>query len=77
FSGIGKNADGTYHTWKSLTCPSCGKRTRAVAVRVDTIDQEQVVDQGVAPARRAGASDTARSGGTARAVQRRGGRKRR
>jgi rRNA maturation protein Nop10 len=34
FSGMGRNPDGTYHTWKSLTCPSCGRRTRAVAVKV-------------------------------------------
>ena len=34
FSGMGKNPDGTYHTWKSLTCPSCGQRTKAVAVKV-------------------------------------------
>ena len=33
FSGMGRNPDGTYHTWKSLTCPSCGKRTRAVGIR--------------------------------------------
>lgn len=33
--GIGKNADGTYHNWKSLTCPSCGQRSRAVVVKVD------------------------------------------
>ena len=34
FSGMGRNPDGTYHTWKSLTCPSCGKRTRAVGIRL-------------------------------------------
>jgi hypothetical protein len=33
--GIGKNPDGTYHNWKSLTCPQCGQRTRAVVVKVD------------------------------------------
>ena len=33
FSGMGRNPDGTWNTWKSLTCPSCGKRTRAVAVK--------------------------------------------
>jgi DNA-directed RNA polymerase subunit RPC12/RpoP len=32
-SGIGKNPDGTYHNWKSLTCPECGERSRAVSVR--------------------------------------------
>jgi hypothetical protein len=35
FSGMGRNPDGTWHTWKSLTCPSCGKRTRAVAVKAE------------------------------------------
>ena len=34
FSGMGRNADGTYHTWKSLTCPKCRQRTRAVAIKV-------------------------------------------
>ena len=33
FSGVGRNADGTYHSWKSLTCPHCGQRTRAVALK--------------------------------------------
>jgi len=31
--GIGKNPDGTYHNWKSLTCPRCGRRSRAVVVK--------------------------------------------
>ena len=51
FSGMGKNRDGTYHTWKSLTCPSCGRRTRAVAVRVETVDKSEVVDQDSSPRR--------------------------
>ena len=51
FSGIGKNSDGTYHTWKSLTCPSCGRRTRAVAVRVETVDEGAIVEQGTLPVR--------------------------
>jgi len=71
FSGIGKNRDGTYHTWKSLTCPSCGRRTRAVAVRVETVDQSEVAEQGRLPVPRPDRA-VGRSGGT----QRRGGRKR-
>ena len=28
-SSVGKNADGTYFSYKQLTCPHCGKRTKA------------------------------------------------
>jgi predicted RNA-binding Zn-ribbon protein involved in translation (DUF1610 family) len=35
FSGMGRNPDGTYHNWKSLTCPSCGQRSRAIAMKVN------------------------------------------
>ena len=78
FSGMAKNRDGTYYTWKSLTCPSCGQRTRARAVRVETVDQTEVVEQGRASARRTdapavGAGKASSAGST---VQRRGGRKR-
>ena len=35
-SSIGKNPDGTYYSYKQLTCPNCGKRTKArVVKRVD------------------------------------------
>ena len=28
-SSVGKNADGTFFSYKQLTCPHCGKRTKA------------------------------------------------
>jgi len=35
-SSIGKNPDGTYYSYKTLTCPNCGKRTKArIVKRVD------------------------------------------
>lgn len=51
--GIGKNSDGTYHNWKSLTCPECGQRSRAVVVRVVPGDDE------VTPASGSGSADEA------------------
>ncbi len=37
-SSIGKNPDGTYYSYKTLTCPNCGKRTKArVVKRVDRV----------------------------------------
>ncbi len=73
FSGMGRNPDGTYNTWKSLTCPSCGRRTRAVAIRTGP-----PVDGGAglpseSPADRAAPAPAA----TGRGSQRRGGRKHR
>jgi hypothetical protein len=32
-SAVGKNPDGTYYSYKLLTCPNCGKRTRARIVK--------------------------------------------
>lgn len=32
-SGVGKNPDGTFHSWKSLTCPHCGERSHALVLR--------------------------------------------
>lgn len=41
-SGIGKNPDGTYHNWKSLTCSHCAVRTRAVVVQRPAGDPHEV-----------------------------------
>ena len=73
FSGVGRNPDGTYHTWKSLTCPRCGQRTKAIALKMapgDTAADPYV-------SRERGGSQAGRSGkGIARRPpQRRGGRK--
>ena len=32
-SAIAKNPDGTYYSYKMLTCPNCGKRTKARLVK--------------------------------------------
>lgn len=32
-SNIGKNPDGTYYSYKALTCPHCGKRSKARLVK--------------------------------------------
>ncbi len=32
-SSVGKNPDGTYYSYKTLTCPSCGARTKARLVK--------------------------------------------
>lgn len=32
-SGVGKNPDGTYYSYKTLTCPNCGARTKARLVK--------------------------------------------
>jgi hypothetical protein len=43
-SGVAKNADGTYYAWKSLTCPHCGKRTKArVLKRADLRGKETIL----------------------------------
>jgi DNA-directed RNA polymerase subunit RPC12/RpoP len=75
FSGMARNPDGTYHTWKSLTCPSCGKRTRAVGVKMARGEAG-----GAAPSpyeSRPGRGVTPTPADKARGPQRRGGRKRR
>lgn len=32
-SAIGKNPDGTYYSYKTLTCPHCGKQSKARLVK--------------------------------------------
>jgi DNA-directed RNA polymerase subunit RPC12/RpoP len=32
-SQVGKNPDGTYYSYKTLTCPYCGERTKARLVK--------------------------------------------
>ena len=32
-SSVGKNPDGTYYSYKTLTCPSCGAKTKARLVK--------------------------------------------
>lgn len=32
-SGVAKNPDGTYYSYKNLTCPHCGARTKARLVK--------------------------------------------
>lgn len=31
--GVAKRPDGTYYSWKALTCPHCGKRSKAMVVK--------------------------------------------
>ena len=40
-SGIAKNPDGTYYNWKSLTCPHCGERSKAVVVVSPVADPKE------------------------------------
>jgi hypothetical protein len=37
-SAVGKNPDGTYFNWKSLTCPHCGQVSKAVVVHSPVAD---------------------------------------
>lgn len=38
-SAVAKNPDGTYYSYKSLTCPYCGKRSKARLVkRADRVE---------------------------------------
>jgi len=67
-SGIGKNPDGTYYNWKSLTCPHCGERSKAVVVLSPVADpKEHNVWAGDQPADRgkAGSGDAETQGGAA------------
>jgi predicted RNA-binding Zn-ribbon protein involved in translation (DUF1610 family) len=32
-SAVGKNPDGTYYSYKNLTCPSCGQQSKARLVK--------------------------------------------
>jgi predicted RNA-binding Zn-ribbon protein involved in translation (DUF1610 family) len=32
-SAVGKNPDGTYYSYKNLTCPHCGKQSKARVVK--------------------------------------------
>ena len=32
-SSVGKNPDGTYYSYKTLTCPNCGAKTKAKLVK--------------------------------------------
>jgi len=81
FSGMGRNPDGTYHTWKSLTCPSCGKRTRAIAVKAQAGETGETGGEAGGEAdpyrSRPGAGASSTPAGKPRGPQRRGGRKRR
>lgn len=44
-SGVARNPDGTYYSWKSLTCPHCGRRTKArVITRADLSGGERMLD---------------------------------
>ena len=39
-SGVGKNPDGTYYSYKQLTCPYCRKNTKARLVKRAELDQK-------------------------------------
>jgi len=75
FSGVGRNPDGTYHSWKSLTCPKCGKRTKAVALKMAP-GQEAGSDPYVSQGRDGGRNERPAKSAARRQPQRRGGRKR-
>jgi hypothetical protein len=74
FSGMGRNPDGTYHTWKSLTCPSCGRRSKCIAVKVR---QGEGDTGGDLYKSRPGGGTTTTPAAKSRGPQRRAGRKRR
>lgn len=67
-SAIGKNPDGTYFNWKSLTCPNCGQRSKAVVVHSPVAHpKEHDVWAGDKPADRGqdGSGDRETQGGAA------------
>jgi DNA-directed RNA polymerase subunit RPC12/RpoP len=51
-SGVARNPDGTYYAWKSLTCPHCGKRTKARVLKRADLRGKETLLRDAAGARR-------------------------